>query len=842
MILSTNSLNAEEIREFFAELASKYFKFIIIFGIYTISLNVLFSFLILTWKTYNYGWSSSLFVEIILKIVVFGVSLIGIYVFHRVFKKRKNFHWYHDFFMFMYIISVSIFQIYNSFHNNNENLPSGKYYYSYAFQTLVTSLYAPWMTILNEKLKMAAIIIANFNLYFYTTYLNNDLSNYEITKSTIYFLMRSLMDCKISSIFLILIKDIYKIIKEKKNDNLSWKKLIDEMPLGFTIISKFSNEILFINKYAKEIFEFQKNEKNCFNILNEHIGKMTYLANIKYKYKNYSEKKEFEKLINNSKLIDLQKHYSLKEILHLLSYIKDGEVLEDQLLNLETTNNEFKKLSIKIDPNIYFNKMKCYSIFFEDLSLAETNKSLKQNCEFQSNLLKSFSHELKTPLNSSIPLLEMGISSILQQEEIVQKVFLPALKSIKLLDFVLSSIIDLNSISSNQFVLNVVKINFRDFIVSLFSLVEPQSEQKSLRLIFIKDEDVSDDIYTDPQRLSILLLNLLTNALKFTYNGEIKILVSKKSANVCKISVIDTGIGISESVLEKMNGYFEKKPQESSNFFSFNDSGTCLGLNISNELAYILSDNDCLYQRRLVAESSNQGSTFSFEVYNHAFEYISNRKSSKKLSLFIFDQSDEMEKLNLVNNSYNFSSFPEIGQEKDEILLKIERKSILNYRFFGKRSPLFPAKKKDYVKQIDQGVTCDCFKILIVDDDPFNQLSLELILKKLGFKSKKANNGLEAINILKKSKMEERCSDQCHSCDIIFMDYQMPIMNGVEASNKIKEMIKNKVIDDVIVIGCTAFCTKWEVEKFWNAKIDDLIIKPVNVSKIQELMEKWNFR
>lgn len=844
MIFSTNTFSVDEIQEFFSELANKYFKFIFSFGVYTVSLNLFFSLLIFIWKTLNYGWTSGPFVAIVLKINVFGLALFGIHIFHKVFKKKKNFHYYHDYFIFLYIISISIFQIYVSFYNNNETLQSGKYYYSYAYQTLVTSIYAPWMAIINERLKMAAIVIANFNIYFYTTCLNNDLSNFEIIKSTFYFLMRSVIDCKVSSIFFILIRDIYKIIKEKKNDNLSWKQLIDEMPIGFVIISKLSNELLFINKYAKDIFEYKGNEISPINFINEKIGKMICFTNLKNRYKTPSEKNiGLEKLIKNPKSINIDKYCTLKEILHLFSIFKDGKKQENQLIHLETTNNEFRKLSIKIDCNLYFNKMRCYSICFEDITLRETNKELRQNCEFQSNLLKSFSHELKTPLNGSIPLLEIGISSISQQDLVVQKNLLPALKSIKLLDFVLSSIIDLNSINSNQFVLNIAKINLKDLIFSLFSLVEPQSEQKNLALVFLKDEDVSDYIYTDPQRLSILLLNLLTNALKFTYSGEIKVHISRKSVEVCKISVMDTGIGISDPILKKMNEYFEKKPQEYSNFFSFNDSGTCLGLNISNKLAYILSDKDFLKRRGLVVESSNQGSIFTFEVCNNFNEHIRYRRSTINLSLFIMN---EAEKSNYDSSCYNFSSVSEIGQEKNEGLVKAEKKNILNYmknyKFFGINSSLIPEKKENSDKQIDEELKCKCPSVLIVDDDPFNQLSLELILKNLGFKSKKANHGLEAISMLIKSKDEEKCSNECHSFEIIFMDYQMPIMNGVEASNKIKEMIKNNVIDKAIVIGCTAFCTRLEVEKFWNAKIDDLIIKPVSVSKVQEILEKWNIR
>ena len=64
-------------------------------------------------------------------------------------------------------------------------------------------------------------------------------------------------------------------------------------------------------------------------------------------------------------------------------------------------------------------------------------------------------------------------------------------------------------------------------------------------------------------------------------------------------------------------------------------------------------------------------------------------------------------------------------------------------------------------------------------------------------------------------------------------------MNGVEASLQIKELINQEIIDNVSIIGCTAFCTKTEVENFWKAKIDDLIIKPISMSLIKDILTKW---
>lgn len=131
---------------------------------------------------------------------------------------------------------------------------------------------------------------------------------------------------------------------------------------------------------------------------------------------------------------------------------------------------------------------------------------------------------------------------------------------------------------------------------------------------------------------------------------------------------------------------------------------------------------------------------------------------------------------------------------------------------------------------------CECEEILYVDDDAFNLLSLELILKSFNLKCCKVMNGVEAIKELKKKKCE---NNNCPRFKLIFMDYQMPIMDGIETTKKIVEMIKKNEIPETAIIGCTAFVSIDEISKCYAVGMKDVIIKPINKNLVKNVINEW---
>ena len=128
-------------------------------------------------------------------------------------------------------------------------------------------------------------------------------------------------------------------------------------------------------------------------------------------------------------------------------------------------------------------------------------------------------------------------------------------------------------------------------------------------------------------------------------------------------------------------------------------------------------------------------------------------------------------------------------------------------------------------------------EILIVDDDVFNLLSLEMLLKPWNLKTKKAMNGEEAINIVKNySSRPKKC---CKKFKAILMDYQMPIKDGVESTKELIDLMKNGKIPWIPIIGCTAFVTKTEINRCFEAGMKDVVFKPLNKQIISEIVHNW---
>lgn len=819
--------NKKEKEEFKEKIAYQFIKFLSLVWLWTVLTHFTLVLIIYIIDVYQHEFDLNKFIQLLLKHAIFFSLALIILAGSRKLERIKRYYIYHDIVvLFTLIIGLPTLIFFNMY-NRNEVFQKGQYYYIFSTQMYFLAYFVPWMTIFNKKIKFFSYLFAQSLLIIFTILFNEkDLDKFEITKTLLFLIMKGFIGYIAARFIQILFKDIYKVTREKKEEDLKWKKIINQLPTGFIIIAKKDKQIVFMNESAKKIFDYQTdNYIYSLDDLSQRLGLMSCWSHLDDEL--FGQKPHGLSLIPEEN-INLKK-FKLVDFLGLFyenpqKNLKRGE---SHIFYLETEEEGIKRLSLKIDIFVNFNGVDCFAMFVEDISWREITKALKRNYEYQSSLLKSFSHELKTPLNSSIPSLEMGIMSLPTESKIVQESLVPALKSMKILHFILSSIIDLNSMISDQFVLDIERISLSDFIYSLFSLIESQIQQKNLKLIFKKDPNVDEVFHNDKQRLSTILLNLLSNAVKFTFEGNIQVTITKYSQHKLKFSIIDTGIGIQSEVVAKMNDYFQGQQYPESNFFYCSDSGICFGLNVSNKLAHLISDEDKANQIGLFIDFSieKKGTKISFIAHNH--RNLFQRENHNKVSVLIIDMSyNQFNALESVD-SPNLKKFEEITKKFDEKI---------SHEF---KNPFTTKKKRNFsfVEYTDENIICDCPSILIVDDDSFNQLSLELILKKFNLKCQKANHGREAVEIMKTFK---KCSRGCNGYRLIFMDYQMPIMDGVETTKILREMFEKNEIETILNIGCTAYGTKMEVESFYNSGIHDLVIKPITLNRIKEILSKWN--
>lgn len=375
--------------------------------------------------------------------------------------------------------------------------------------------------------------------------------------------------------------------------------------------------------------------------------------------------------------------------------------------------------------------------------------SVKSKQQFLSNM----SHEIRTPMNSIIGFTKVVLKTDLTKK---QREYLQAIKiSGDALIVLINDILDLAKVDSGKMTYENVPFKMSKSIDAMIHLFDIKSQEKNIKLSKEYDNEIPEVLLGDPVRLHQIILNLVSNAVKFTSQGKIVVSVKlmqkdDKKATI-EFAVSDTGIGIESSKIDTIFENFNQASSGTSRVYG----GTGLGLAIVKQL--VEGQKGTVNVRSEV----NKGSTFSFQL---TFE---------------------------ISNSYH-----EIVDEMDHVTTEIKN-----------------------------------IKVLVVEDIPLNQLLMRTLLDDFGFGCEIAANGKIAVEKLKKGNY-----------DIVLMDLQMPVMNGFEAT----DCIRNEMKSSIPIIALTADVTTVDLKKCKSVGMDDYISKPVNetilYSKIVKILEKVNQR
>jgi len=250
------------------------------------------------------------------------------------------------------------------------------------------------------------------------------------------------------------------------------------------------------------------------------------------------------------------------------------------------------------------------AVMFSDLTQQETIMALKMADANKDKVIATVSHELRTPINAIL-----GFTKILESMNTQPDAsfYLSACKySANWLLTLVNSILDLSQIRGNCIKLNPCNFNLHQNLDEIKRMLSFQCSQKNLQLIFDIDPEIPNTVHTDKNRLNQILINLLNNALKFTYYGSIMLRVKNDPAdrNSLLFGVADTGIGIKDEDKEKLFKMYGRVDQADTNI---NTQGVGLGLAISNELVRLLNPHQSLSGIQFKSQYS-QGTTFTFSI------------------------------------------------------------------------------------------------------------------------------------------------------------------------------------------------------------------------------------
>ena len=474
----------------------------------------------------------------------------------------------------------------------------------------------------------------------------------------------------------------------------------------------------------------------------------------------------------------------------------DLTITEIQAHEISFSNKIYYEVKIA---RIIWDGKPCLFIILNDNTNSKRIIELINLDRYKNQMLATVSHDLRTPLNGVIGMMNTVLTNITDKE--TKKNLNLGIRSANLLNFLINDILDFSQISYKKLRLNVERINLKEMISEIFNLMKTQAKMKKLDFSWENDSKENEVIYSDSNRVKQILLNLIGNAIKFTNKGYITLRVEKIEENhsrIFKFSVEDSGIGIKEEDISKLFVLFGKLKQENP---EINKTGIGFGLTISNTLAKMLySGTDAGI---FVKSKYGQGSNFYFKIDG----------GSEDLENFSFIE----EKVNEIQH--------------DSVVTRLSRydSSISLDKSFTRESKTFLPNSREFETSQNLNVK----KLLVVDDDAINILILTKYLEFFKLDYLTAMNGAEAIDVI-----ESEIIIKNNEISAILMDCNMPIMDGFQATEKIIELLLNNNKKEIPIIAITANVTNADLDLCLKSGMKKFLPKPVRRKDLGLVLQK----
>lgn len=493
--------------------------------------------------------------------------------------------------------------------------------------------------------------------------------------------------------------------------------------------------------------------------------------------------------------------------------------------------------------------------------------------------LSNISHEIRTPMNGILGMTELLTATPLDKK---QKGFVDTInRSTESLLHIINDVLDFSQLEGGKIQLQKVSFSLPDAIQDVCELHAEIAERKGVELVCDVSESASCQVRGDPNRLKQVLTNLVDNALKFTESGDVVVSAAyDANTGMCDITVKDTGCGISDEIKQHIFQAFAQGDSSSTRLYG----GVGLGLTISNRLAKLMGGNFNL------SSTPHEGSVFTFSVElqeetEPASADILQDTLSGIRALVVDDNEtnrtilqqqlrqwgirvrcchsgvsalEELHQAHSMGAHYDIAildlNMP--GMDGIQLAGKIKHSGYSSYmKMMMLTSSLL---ELDEEKLLELGVLTSItkparqeilheaistiagrsdrpdsystpeigkIKILLTEDNPINQEVASIMLETIGCDVEIAENGEEAIAALEEGKF-----------DLVFMDCQMPVMDGFEATRAIRQQSRLRHLP---VIALTANAMEGDRELCLASGMDDYLSKPVNQNELLRTVNRW---